>query len=83
MVFWDHGRTAGHPLQVARPDPEFVFTYVAVYGNKRPGRVRAGAYALTYTGAKTARQRLPIASGLDFRFHDFRHDFDQAPPRDR
>jgi integrase len=62
------------PLQ--GQDPEFVFTYVAVYGNKRLGRVRGRRYALTYTGAKTAWQRLRIASGLaDFRFHDFRHDF--------
>lgn len=55
---------------------EFVFTYVAVYGNKRLGRVRGQRYPLTYTGAKAAWQRLRIGSGLkDFRFHDFRHDF--------
>jgi integrase len=55
---------------------EFVFTYVAVYGNKRLERVRGQRYPLTYNGAKTAWQRLRAVSGVvDFRFHDFRHDF--------
>lgn len=55
---------------------EFVFTYVAVYGNKRLCRVRGQRYRLTYNGAKSAWQRLRANSGVtDFRFHDFRHDF--------
>lgn len=62
---------------------EFVFTYVAVYGNKRLGRVRGQRYPLTYTGAKTAWQRLRALSGVaDFRFHDFRHDFGTKLLRD-
>jgi integrase len=69
------------PLQGAHP--EFCFTYVAVYGNKRLGRVRGRSYPLTYTGAKTAWQRLRTSSGLaDFRFHDFRHDFGTKLLRD-
>ncbi|WP_398482286.1 tyrosine-type recombinase/integrase [Tardiphaga sp.] len=55
---------------------EFVFTYVAVYGNKKLGRVRGQRYPLTLTGAKTAWQRLRAKAGVkDFRFHDYRHDF--------
>ena len=62
------------PLQGQHSD--FVFTYVAVYGNKRLGRVRGQRYALTLTGAKTAWQRMRTMAGVkDFRFHDFRHDF--------
>lgn len=62
---------------------EFVFTYVAMYGNKRLGRVRGQRYPLTYTGAKTAWQRLRAAAGVaDFRFHDFRHDFGTKLLRD-
>ncbi|MEH2705117.1 integrase [Bradyrhizobium elkanii] len=62
---------------------EFCFTYVAVYGNKRLGRVRGLRYPLTYTGAKTAWQRLRASAGLaDFRFHDFRHDFGTKLLRD-
>lgn len=60
------------PLQ--GQNPEFCFTYLAVYGNKRLGRVRGQRYPLTYTGAKTAWQRLRTNSGIA-RFHDFRHDF--------
>jgi integrase len=53
-----------------------VFTYVAVYGNKRLGRVRGQRYPLSYTGTKSAWQRIREASSVkDFRFHDFRHDF--------
>jgi integrase len=56
--------------------PEFVFTYVAVYGNKRLKRVRGQRYPLTLTGAKSAWQRLRAKAGVkDFRFHDYRHDF--------
>lgn len=63
--------------------PEFVFTYVAVYGNRLLGRVRKQRYPLTYSGAKTAWQRLRTTSGLlDFRFHDFRHDFGTKLLRD-
>jgi integrase len=55
---------------------EFVFTYVAVYGNKRLGRVRGQRYPLTLTGAKSAWQRMRTKSGVEgFRFHDYRHDF--------
>jgi integrase len=62
------------PLQGQHP--EFVFTYVAVYGNKRIGRVRGQRYPLTLTGAKSAWQRMRDKSGVkDFRFHDYRHDF--------
>lgn len=69
------------PLQGQHPD--FVFTYTAVYGNKRLRRVRGQRYPLTYTGAKSAWQRLRTKSGLtDFRFHDFRHDFGTKLLRD-
>jgi integrase len=62
------------PLQGQHP--EFVFTYVAVYGNKRLGRVRGQRYPLTLTGAKSAWQRMRARAGVkDFRFHDYRHDF--------
>jgi integrase len=69
------------PLQGQHP--ELVFTYVAVYGNKRLGRVRGERYALTYNGTKAAWQRLRSSAGLDdFRFHDFRHDFGTKLLRD-
>jgi len=69
------------PLQ--RQHPEFVFTYIAMYGNKRLGRVRGQRFPLTYNGAKTAWQRLRANAGLiDFRFHDFRHDFGTKLLRD-
>jgi integrase len=62
------------PLQGQHP--EFVFTYVAIYGNKRLSRVRGQRYQLTLTGTKTAWQRLRAKAGVkDFRFHDYRHDF--------
>jgi integrase len=62
------------PLQGQHP--ECVFTYVAVYGNKRLGRVRGERYPLTITGAKSAWQRMRAKAGVkDFRFHDYRHDF--------
>jgi integrase len=62
---------------------EFVFTYVAIYGNKRLGRVRGQRYPLTYTGTKTAWQRVRANAGVkDFRFHDFRHDFGTKLLRD-
>lgn len=62
------------PLQGQHP--EFVFTYVAIYGNKRLGRVRGQRYPLTINGAKSAWQRMRAKSGVkDFRFHDYRHDF--------
>jgi integrase len=55
---------------------EFVFTYVAVYGNKRLGKVRGQRYPLTINGAKSAWQTMRSKAGVtDFRFHDFRHDF--------
>ena len=69
------------PLQGQHP--EFVFTYVAIYGNKRLGRVRGQRYPLTITGTKTAWQRLRERAGIkDFRFHDYRHDFGTKLLRD-
>src|SRR5262249_25787825 len=44
------------PLQGQHPD--FVFTYVAVYGNKRLQLVRGGRYPVSYNGAKSAWQRI-------------------------
>jgi integrase len=62
------------PLQ--RQHPEFVFTYVAVYGNKRLGIVRGQRYRLTLSGVKSRWQRMRTKAGVtDFRFHDYRHDF--------
>jgi integrase len=56
--------------------PEFVFTYVAVYGNRRLGLARGNRYPLTRSGVKAAWQRMRAKAGvIDFRFHDFRHDF--------
>jgi integrase len=55
---------------------EFVFTYVARVTNKRLGRVKGERYPLSYTGTKSAWQRLRTDAGVtDLRFHDFRHDF--------
>lgn len=69
------------PLQGQHP--EFVFSYVAIYGNRRLGRVRGQRYPLTINGAKSAWQRLRANAGLtDFRFHDFRHDFGSKLLRD-
>jgi len=63
--------------------PEFVFTYVAICGNKRLNRVRGQRYPLTYNGAKSTWQRMRAIAGLtDFRFHDFRHDFGTKLLRD-
>jgi integrase len=60
-----------------------VFTYVAIYGNKKLGRVRGQRYALSYNGTKAAWQRLRARAGVtDFRFHDFRHDFGSKLLRD-
>lgn len=62
---------------------EFVFTYVAMYGNKKLGRVHGQRYALTLSGAKSAWQRMRAKSGVkDFRFHDYRHDFGTKLLRD-
>lgn len=62
---------------------EFVFTYVAIYGNKRLGRVHGQQYPLTLSGAKSAWQRMRAKSGVkDFRFHDYRHDFGTKLLRD-
>jgi integrase len=69
------------PLQGQHP--EFVFTYIAMYGNKRLGRVRGQRYALTINGTKTAWQRMRAVAGVkDFRFHDYRHDFGTKLLRD-
>jgi integrase len=62
------------PLQGQHP--ELVFTYVAQFAHKKLGRVRGQRYPLTYTGTKTAWQRMRALAGVTgFRFHDFRHDF--------
>lgn len=69
------------PLQGQHP--EFVFTYVAVYGNKRLGRVRGQRYQLSYNGTKSAWQSIRANAGVkDFRFHDYRHDFGTKLLRD-
>jgi integrase len=62
---------------------EFVFTYVAVYGNKRLGIVRGRRYRLTLSGTKSRWQRMRAKAGVtDFRFHDYRHDFGTKLLRD-
>ena len=62
------------PLQGQHP--EFVFTYVAVYGNKRLGRVRGQRYALTLHRHQIGLAAIRAKAGVkDFRFHDYRHDF--------
>jgi integrase len=62
------------PLQGQHP--EFVFTYVAVYGNRRLGIVRGQRHPLTLSGTKAAWRRLRAKAGVTgFRFHDYRHDF--------
>jgi integrase len=62
------------PLQGQHP--EFVFTYVAVYSNKQLGIVRGQHYRLTLSGVKSRWQRMRAkADVMDFRFHDYRHDF--------
>lgn len=62
---------------------EFVFTYVAKYGNKQLKRVRGQRYPLTYSGTKAAWQAMRTRAGVqDFRFHDFRHDFGSKLLRD-
>jgi integrase len=69
------------PLQGQHP--EFVFSYVAIYGNKRLGIVRGQRYRLTLNGTKSAWQRMRAKAGVkDFRFHDFRHDFGSKLLRD-
>ena len=69
------------PLQGQHP--EFVFTYVAVYGDKRRGIVRGQRYPLTITGASAVWQTIRAKAGVkDFRFHDFRHDFASKLLRD-
>ncbi|MCA1458033.1 site-specific integrase [Bradyrhizobium sp. BRP22] len=69
------------PLQGQHP--EFVFTYVAMYGNKRIGRVRGQRYPVTYNGTKSVWQAIRANSGVtDFRFHDYRHDFGTKLLRD-
>ena len=62
------------PLQGQHPD--FVFTYVAICGNKRLRIVRGQRYPVTMNGTKSVWQTMRAKSGVkDFRFHDFRHDF--------
>lgn len=53
---------------------DFVFTYVAT--RTRDGREMGQRYPLTLSGVKTRWRRMRKQAGvLDFRFHDFRHDF--------
>lgn len=53
---------------------EFVFTYVAT--RTRHGRIKGQRYPLTLSGTKTRWRRTRKAAGVvDFRFHDFRHDY--------
>jgi integrase len=61
--------------------PTHVFTYVA---KRTSGEyVRGRRYPLTYDGVKTQWRRLRKRAGVKgFRFHDFRHDFEQATARD-
>ena len=55
---------------------ERVFTYQAIYGNRRLNIVRGQRYPLTVNGAKSAWLRLRTDAGIkNFRFHDFRHTF--------
>jgi integrase len=69
------------PLQGQHP--EFVFTYVAVHGNRRLGKVKGQRYPLTINGAKQAWQRMRNKAGVKgFRFHDYRHDFGTKLLRD-
>ena len=69
------------PLQGQHDD--FVFTYRAVYTNKKTGRVRGQRYPLSRNGTKNAWQRIRAKAGLsDFRFHDFRHTFGSAVLRE-
>jgi integrase len=54
--------------------PICVFTYVAQ--QTQGGKVRGERYPITKGGLNTRWKRTRIAAGLiDFRFHDFRHDF--------
>jgi integrase len=55
--------------------PEAVFTFVAEKTIK--GRIVRGArYPMTLSGVKTRWRRMRAEAGvIDFRFHDFRHDF--------
>jgi integrase len=53
---------------------EFVFTFVAA--RDRDGRTRGKRYPITYNGVKSHWRYLRKRAGVvDFRFHDFRHDF--------
>jgi len=54
--------------------PEYVFTFVAT--RTHDGRVKGARYPITYNGLKSHWRYLRKRAGLvDFRFHDFRHDF--------
>ncbi|SRR6266404_1233347 len=56
--------------------PEMVFTYVARRTRKPQGLVKGERYPITYNGLKSAWKRIRADAGvIDFRFHDFRHDF--------
>jgi integrase len=55
---------------------EMVFTYVARRTRKRANLVKGNRYPITYSGLKSAWKRIRAAAGvIDFRFHDYRHDF--------
>jgi integrase len=60
--------------QLQGHDPEWVFTYVC--RRTRDGRIRGQRYPITYAGVQTVWRQLRKEAGVvDFRFHDFRHDF--------
>jgi integrase len=60
------------PLQGHHPD--FVFTFVATRTTHR--HVRGKRYPITYSGLRSHWRYLRQRAGVvDFRFHDFRHDF--------
>jgi len=62
------------PLQGQHP--EFVFTYVSERTRKSDHRVRGQRYPMTLAGVKSRWRRMRAKAGvIDFRFHDFRHDF--------
>jgi integrase len=56
--------------------PESVFTYISERTRKGEHRVRGQRYPMTLPGVKTRWRRMRAAAGvIDFRFHDYRHDF--------
>jgi integrase len=55
---------------------DMVFTYVARRTRKPQKLVKGQRYPITYSGLKSAWKRIRAGAGvIDFRFHDYRHDF--------